>query len=315
MARNTVQFQKGLSLKAFLAQYGTETKCDQALYRWRWPRGFVCSECGYRGHCALHVRALYQCHRCHHQTSLTAGTLFAYTKLPLSTWFLAIYLLTQTKNGISAMELARQLGVNYNTAWSLKHKLMQAMKERDDSRPLGGRVELDDAYWGGRRSGGKTGRGSPGKSEFLAAVSTDGRGRPIALRLTRLERLGYRHIVRWAHTHLEPGTTVVSDGYPIFPALKHAGCQHERIVTGGGRLSMKEPALHWVNTMLGNLKRSIHGTYHSVSAKHLPRYLAEFSYRFNRRFDLAAMIPRLAYVALRTPPMPYQLLKLAEPHG
>ena len=124
MAKNSVQFQKGLSLSAFLSEYGTEEQCARALFHWRWPEGFVCPECSYTGYCELNARKLWQCHRCHHQTSLSAGTLFAYTKLPLRTWFLAMYLLTQSKNGVSAMELARQLGVHYNTAWSVKHKLM-----------------------------------------------------------------------------------------------------------------------------------------------------------------------------------------------
>ena len=84
-------------------------------------------------------------------------------KLALRTWFVAMYLMTQTKNGISALELSRQLGVSYNTAWSLKHKLMQVMKERDDTRPLGGSVQLDDAYWGGERRGGQTWAGGAGQ--------------------------------------------------------------------------------------------------------------------------------------------------------
>ncbi len=85
---------------------------------WRWPRGFVCPECGHTRHCVVGPRKLYQCNHCHHQTSLTADTLFAHTKLPLTTW---------QKNGISALELKRHLGVSYPTAWSLKHKLMQVM--------------------------------------------------------------------------------------------------------------------------------------------------------------------------------------------
>ena len=83
-------------------------------------------------------------------------------------------------------------------------------------------------------------------------------------------------------------------------------------MTGSGPASARHPALTWVNTILGNIKRSLHGTYHHLSSKHLPRYLAEFSYRFNRRFSLSEMFPRLAFVALRTPPMPYRVLKLAE---
>ena len=118
----------------------------------------------------LRTRALLQCRHCHHQASLTAGTIFEATKLPLTTWFLAMFLLTQQKNGISALELKRHLGVSYLTAWRVKHKLLQVMKERDDQTPLGGVIEVDDAYWGGERHGAKPGRGSPNKVPFIAAL-------------------------------------------------------------------------------------------------------------------------------------------------
>lgn len=137
MPRNKVQFQKGMSLSEFLEHYGTEAQCEQALFAWRWPQGFVCPECGHTGHCVL-GRGLYQCHRCRRQTSITAGTLFAGTKLPLTKWLLAVYLLTQSKNGVSALELSRQLGICYNSAWLMKHKLMQAMLEREQGRELAG---------------------------------------------------------------------------------------------------------------------------------------------------------------------------------
>jgi len=98
-------------------------------------------------------------YQCHHQTSLTAGTIFHATHLPLTTRFLAIYLLTQRKTGLSALQLSRELGVSYNTAWQLKHKLLQVMHERNQGETLAGRIEIDDAYLGGERSG-KRGRGA-----------------------------------------------------------------------------------------------------------------------------------------------------------
>lgn len=110
-------------------------------------------------HHQLPARGLYQCHRCHHQTALTAGTIFHATHLPLTTWFLAIYLLTQRKSGISALQLSRELGVTYNTAWKLNHKLLQVMHERNQGERLSGRIEIDDAYLGGERPG-KRGRGA-----------------------------------------------------------------------------------------------------------------------------------------------------------
>ncbi|AKS23120.1 MAG: Transposase [Leptospirillum sp. Group II 'C75'] len=314
MAKNRIQFQKGLSFAEFHRQYGTEEQCRQALFQWRWPSGFRCPSCEGDRFCVL-SNGRYQCNSCRHQASLTSGTLFAGTKLPLTVWFLAIYLLTQSKNAMSALELKRQLGVCYNTAWLLKHKVLQVMKERDDALPLSGPVQIDDAYWGGERRGGKRGRGAPGKTPFLAAVQCTEEGRPLRLRLTRVRGFSRHEIDSWARKHLSPDCTVVSDGLPAFRGMARAGYAHQPQVTGGGPYSVKNPAFLWVNTMLGNVKNAIHGTYHAVREKHLPRYLAEFCYRFNRRFRLEDLLPRFVYVALRTPPLPYRLAKMAEDHG
>ena len=108
---------------------------------------------------------------------------------------------------------------------------------------------------------------------------------------------------------------MVSDGLACFNAVTASGCKHDRHVTGGGPSSVEKPEFIWVNTMIGNVKNALTGTYHAVRSKHLPRYLAEFCYRFNRRFDLSNLLPRFIYVALRTPPMPWRLLKLAELRG
>jgi hypothetical protein len=244
-----------------------------------------------------------------------SGTIFAATKLPLRIWFLGIYLVTQPKNGISALELMRQLGITYNAAWRMKHKLMQVMKERDDSKPLVGNIQLDDAYWGGEPQGGKRGRGAPGKSPFIAAVATNEQGHPTAMRLTRINGFRKETIAQWAQKHLDASCVVVTDGLNCFPGVKEAGCKHKTIVTGGGPTSVNQEAFTWINTMIGNVKNSIHGSYHAINERHLPRYLAEFCYRFNRRYKLEDMIPRLGYVAVRTPPMPNRLLKLAEVWG
>lgn len=315
MPRNKVQFQKGMSLSEFLEHYGTEAQCEAALFAWRWPQGFVCPECGYEGHCVL-GRGLYQCHRCHRQTSVTAGTLFAGTKLPLTKWLLSIYLLTQSKNGISALELSRQLGICYNSAWLMKHKLMQAMLEREQGRSLEGVIQMDDAYWGGRRRGYKRGRGTRGKTPFVAAVATDpASGKPTTMRMDRVKGFRSREIGRWARRHLAAGAHVRSDGLSCFTAVGQAKCTHEPLVTSGSKGRRHRKAFAWVDTMLGNVKNALHGTYRgAIRAKHLPRYLAEFAYRFNRRFDLAGMIGRLGAAAALTPPMPYRLVTLAESH-
>jgi transposase-like protein len=312
VARNSVQFQKGLSEAEFEQQYGTEAACREALFRWRWPEGFECPICGARRHSAIRSRQLFQCSACRRQTSLTAGTIFAATKVPLRTWFRALYQVTQTKQGISSIELGRRLGVTQSTAWTIKHKLGQVMLERDAETQLTGRVELDDAYLGGERSGGKRGRGSPGKTPFLAAVETTPEGKPVRLKLRRVGSFCRRAVEGFASRSLDPACEVVSDGLGCFAAVTEAGCQHTVIKTGSGARAARTPAFKWVNTALGNMKAAITGTYRSIAPKHVPRYLAEFEYRFNRRYDLAGMLPRLATAALQTPPMPYRLLKLAE---
>jgi len=307
-----VQFQKGLSEAEFERQYGTEEACREALARWRWPEGFECPVCGERRHSEVRSRQLFQCSACRRQTSLTAGTIFAATKVPLRTWFRALYHVTQTKQGISSIELGRRLGVTQTTAWTIKHKLAQVMLERDGERQLTGRIELDDAYLGGERSGGKRGRGSPGKTPFLAAVETTPEGKPVRLKLCRVPSFCSRAVEGFAKRSLERTCEVVSDGLPCFVAVTKAGCRHTVIKTGSGARAVRTPAFRWVNTALGNMKAAITGTYRSIAPKHVPRYLAEFEYHFNRRYDLAAMLPRLAKAALQAPPMPYRLLKLAE---
>jgi len=142
MARNPVQFQKGMSLAAFHAEYGSEERCHAALLAQRWPDGFVCPSCGGQKHSFYAARLLFQCSGCRAQTSVKAGTIFHKSKVPLTKWFLAIYLVTQSKNHISALELSRQLGVKYDTAWGMKHKLMTAMQERNKNYKLKGRVEM-----------------------------------------------------------------------------------------------------------------------------------------------------------------------------
>jgi len=312
MAKNKIQFQRGMSLPDFMDQYGTEENCRTALFQLRWPNDFTCPVCGNTTCCEIRSRKVYQCHRCHHQTSLIAGTIFQSTHLPLTTWFLAMYLLTQNKNGVSALELSRQLGVSYDAAWRMKHKLMQVMLERGGTKRLSSRVEIDYSYLGGKRVAGKRGRAAGRETPFLAAVETYMDKKPQRIKLSKVKDFRKDEVERWSKQNLDPGTIVVSDGLICFNAVENVGCIHEPHIVGGGKQAVEHPAFKWVNTILGNVKNSLRGTYHSFRQKHIPRYLAEFQYRFNRRFDLPSMIPRLAYVALRTPPMPLRLLTLAE---
>ena len=310
MAQNKVQFQKGMSLPEFLSRYGTEAQCFDALFEWRWPNGFVCPNCHHNKYSLLKTRKLFQCNRCHQQTSIKAGTIFDKTRLPLTTWFLGIYFVTQDKKGISALELKRSLGVSYPAAWRMKQKLMQVMMERDEQKPLSGFIEIDDAYLGGERTG-TPGRGAANKTPFVAAVQTTREGHPEAVKFEIVDGFRSKTMSAWAKKAFTPGSTIISDGLACFSAVVDAGCEHDRIVCGGGRASVEEPEFYWVNTALGNLKSALRSTYHSVSPKHAKRYLAEFQYRFNRRYDLRTIMTRLTWVALRTPPMPERLLRLA----
>jgi hypothetical protein len=246
-----VQFQKGLSDAQFEALYGTEEKCRAALFAWRWPEGFACPRCGGVRYCVIKQRGLYQCNGCHAQTSLISGTIFASTKLELKVWFRAMSLMTQTKQGISRLELSRRLGVCYDTAWKIHHKLAQVMMERDAGKPLEGRVEMDDACLGGERPGGKRGRGSPGKMPIVAAVETTGDGKPVRLKIRRVKRFDKSRIKTIAKRIFKPGTKVVTDGLGCFRGLADAGCTHEAVVTGSGRKAARHPAFKLVPAKAG----------------------------------------------------------------
>jgi transposase-like protein len=310
---NKIQFQAGLSMRDFQRQYGTQEQCEAALFVSRWPNGWVCPRCQCaRYSCTHNGRRLWECLECGYQCSSIVGTVFERTKLPLSVWFLAIYLMTQSKNAVSALELKRQLGVSYKAAWLIKHKLLQTMLLREDSRRLDGRVQIDDAYLGGEKAG-KPGRGSENKTAFVAAVQTSANGKPLFMSLKQVACFTKEALTQWAAKSLMPTAHVVSDGLWCFGAVTQTAATHERHVVGHGRQAVKRPEFHWVNTMLGNLKTSLNGTYHAIKhAKYADRYLAEFAYRFNRRFDLAAMVPRLLRAAVTTKPQPLSVLRIPE---
>src|SRR3712207_812593 len=227
---------KGLSEAAFRERFGTEEACRKALFEIRWQEGLSCPACGHKSLCRLRTRELFQCNRCKRQVRLTAGTVFQDSKLPLTSWFAAIYHLTQSKKGISSIELGRRLGVKRQTAWLMKHKLMRAMAVREAEKPkLEGRVEMDDAYLGGERPGGKRGRGAAGKQPFVAAVETTPERRPKQLRLSVVKGFRKKEVEKLAKCHLAPGSEIVSDGLSCWPAVEKAGCSHRPMVTGSGR--------------------------------------------------------------------------------
>lgn len=313
MRMNRIQFQKGLSLPAFLEQFGTEAQCEAALEKARWPDGFRCPRCGQSPHYLLSGgHPTYQCRSCRLQTSLIAGTLFQSTQLPLTTWYLGIYLISQAKTNLSALALKRLLGVSYPTAWLMQQKLMQTMTERDALYTLEGQIQIDDAYLGGELAGGKVGRGSENKVPFVAAVSLDTAGHPLYIKMTPVPGFTLKAITDWAQRDLSPGCVVISDGLACFAGVTAAGCLHQPIVVGGRKPKVL-PEFNWINTVLGNLKTSFGGAYHAFDfSKYGVRYLAAFVYRFNRRFNLATLPMRLLAAAVNTSPRPAAWLRQAE---
>jgi hypothetical protein len=248
-----------------------------------------------------------------HQTTLTSGTIFQASKLPLTKWFQAMYVLTQSKNNVSALELMRLVGVCYRTAWRLKHKILEVMAEREQSRRLEGRVEVDDAYLGGVHSGGKRGRGSPNKVPFIAAVQTSPEGHPLYVVFSKVKTFAKEDVKAWALAHLAAASTVVSDGLDCFTAVTAVGAIHAPSVVGKARKSSAMPCFKWINTVLSNLKTATNGTYHAVDFdKYGFLYLAEAQYRFNRRFDMSTILIRLIYAAVSTENRTEGWLRLAE---
>lgn len=315
MAMNRVQFQAGLSIPEFMARYGTEAQCASALAAQRWPEGFRCPGCGSAEHSTFERagRRYWQCRDCRYQTTVIAGTIFEATKLPLTVWFLAMHLLTQAKNNVSALELKRHLGVCYRTAWLIKHKLLQVMVEREADRVLAGRVEIDDAYLGGE-SPGTPGRGSENKVPFVIAVETNERGHPLYVKLSPTP-FTKQALAAWSEAALDPDAYVLSDGLGGFRGITGTVTCHHRIIVGSGRAAVQHPDFRWVNTILGNLKTAIAGTYHAFDfAKYAYRYLAEVQYRFNRRFNLRAILGRLVHASVATAPWPERKIRLAEVH-
>lgn len=304
MAINPIQFQKGISLPDFIEQYGTLEQCESALIQARWPSGFACPKCQCTQSYPLRRGnlPLWECRDCSHQTSLIAGTMMEHSHLPLTKWYLAIYLITQSKTSISALALRRQLGVSWRAAWLLKHKIMQAMYEREADQPLSGDVRIDDAYLGGERTGGKAGRGSENKVPFVAAVELV-EGRPQRVRFDIVDGFSFAALRPWANLAISPGSVVTSDGLIGFEVLRQLEIEHKVVIAPKGKTGTEIDAFKWINVLLGNLKTALSGTYHAFNfRKYGHRYLAEVQYRFNRRSDLASMIPRLAVALVRASP-------------
>lgn len=289
-----------LTIMEFQERFATEEACRAYLLASRWPDGFRCPACGGREAGEMHRRRLvWQCKRCAHQTSVTAGTVMHKTHTPLRTWFWAAYLVATHHPGISAKQLQRQLGLSrYETAWLVLQKLRRAMVAPERER-LKREVEVDEFFLGGVEEGHK-GRG-PGAKKALCGVAIEVRGRGSGrVRLSVLEDASGCSLGSFVKASTAVGAIVHSDGWKGYNGLRKAGFDHcprsQRAGVG------EEPYLPRAHRAISNLKAWMHGTHRGVSNEHLPVYLNEFVFRHNRRgTPMAAFQTLLGLGALHEP--------------
>ncbi len=299
-----------LTVQAFAERFGTDRQCAEHLARRRWHEGFTCPACGQGASSYVATRRLHQCTGCRRQTSLTAGTIFHKTRVPLRKWFWALYRMGQDKKGISAMMLRKEIGVSYPTAWLMLQKIRHAMASDEKDRVLHGNVELDDAYMGGFQSG-PHGRGAKGKTPFFVAAEVSAAGGLGRASLHPVRRLTKRNAERFTQMRLDSSCRVRTDGLSIYQGLGALGYEHEFVVVGShGRKAVT--AFPWVHTVVSNLKRFILGRHHAIAGKHAVRYLGEFAYRLNRRRQESDLFAMLIDTCTKVQTITYPELKAAE---
>lgn len=290
---------ESMSLMQFQKEFGTEENCASYLMHKRWKDGFTCAKCQHREYYYIFTRQLFECRQCHYQTSITAGTLMHKTKLPLKTWFWAIYLVAHDKRGKSALSLSQVLGLHYRTALHLMRKIRAAMQERDSLYMLSGIVEMDDAYFGAPRKG-KDGRGTH-KAKAVIALSKDERNRPAFLRIQVIDQVTAEEIKRVAQKCVKPGSKIVSDGHRSYKPLADIGYSHD---SKAYYKENQEDFLKMLHIVIGNVKTYIQGTYHGLGSKYLQSYFDEFCFRFNRRFNPNEIFDRLLNACALAKPHP-----------
>jgi transposase-like protein len=271
-----------MGLIEFQRRFRTEAACRKHLFKLRWPEGFRCPKCGHDECFDLPRRKLYQCKDCGHQTSVTAGTVMHRTRTPLRKWFWAIYLVSNDKRGLSALQLSKKLSVSYYVAWTMLHKIRKAMADRNQKYQLRGVIEIDESFYGGKKEGGdKRGRGTSKVPVMIEASTFDGKkgGRGIGFaRMRVIEHVDGETVEKVVGEDVAAGQKIVTDGWAAYNAVRKLGHEHAPEVSPGAN-----PALKWVHILAGNSKAFLLGTFHGIGKKHLQSYLDEFCYRFNRR--------------------------------
>lgn len=292
------------NLEEFESRFSSDEACREYLVRIRWPGGFRCPRCASRK--AYPIGAvLYQCSACRYQTSVIAGTIFQDTHKPLTMWFRAFWWVAGQKNGASALGLKRILGLgSYRTAWSWLHKMRRAMVRPGRNR-LAGLVEVDESYVGGGKPG-QRGRGAAGKALVMVAVEDKGDEGIGRIRMGVVPDASGESLLGFVRESIEEGSEVRTDGWSGYRGLSAAGYRH---VVERQDSSLGEKPLKLAHLSVSLLKRWLLGTHQgAVSQEHLPYYLDEFVFRFNRRTSThrGLLFFRLIQNAVVGAPLPYK---------
>ena len=303
MAEKRVIAYSSMSLLDFQARFADEQACYEYLAKTRFPGGFQCPRCKEIGAGVIRRRGLWQCKGCRMQTSVTAGTMFHRTRTPLNIWFWAIFLVAGDKRGHSALQLSKEMSIQYDRAWLMIHKIRAAMAHRNKLYQLRHKAEIDEAYFGAPVPG-KRGRGTK-RAKALVAVGITEYDKPGYARIQLVKRLDRRCVNAFAKSSVAPGSTIRTDGLNVYGGLDKHGFRHEPIVASG---QPKEKLLKWVHIIIANAKAFIQGTFHGLDPKYMQRYLDEFCYRFNRRYRDAELFDRLLFACASAPPMIYDEL-------
>ena len=248
-----------------------------------------CQKCGVHGKFYRLARdRSYLCQHCKHEIYPTAGTFMHRTHLPLHNWFFAMFLFSTSRHGVAAKELQRQLGVSYKTAWRMARLIREHMAEVDGEWPLGGTIEADETYIGGRTTGGKRGRGAPNKTVVFGMLE---RGGDMMTKVVpNVQKKTLQPIIK---ENVVEGSTVHTDELKSYSGLSKAGFEHETVNHSAGEYVDGDCHVNGIEGFWARLKLSIRGTHVHVSQKHLQKYVKEFEYRYNRRKRPASIFGEL----------------------
>ena len=297
-----------MTFDEFIKRFLTEEQCRDYLYQLRWPDGFVCPKCKRQTKAWPKGENLFECSECGRQTSVIAGTIFQDTRKPLRNWFTAIWWVTTQKSGASAAGLQQVLGLgSYQTAWTWLHKIRTAMVN-PNRKKLSGTVEVDECYIGGVEHDGKKGRGTSNKSIVVVGVELlEGRNQLGRVRMMVVPDVSGESLVeKFVKENVEPGSTVITDGWSGFNSLDANG--YTRVIPKKFEVADPENLLPHVHMIVSLLKRWLLGTHQgAVQEEHLQAYLDEYVFRFNRRKSAkrGLLFYRLLENAMRVPPTTY----------